>query len=193
MAFLHPDLLQTKVATAASRRSVLLGIAAALCAGACTGCHPPTSEGTIEPPPAPQFLKLSQSLTGHSDLDPLTAARLVDAFERLAPTVHDQFAALSLLSGDSPAALLAAAQTKGLDGAVLAIVAAWYTGSLGKEPHSGTVAYRDALMQRPVADALFPPTYAMGGPGWWTAPPPPVQSAQGFVEPSQSRRVRGTA
>lgn len=179
MAFLHPELLQAKVATAASRRSVLLGIAVALCAGACTGHHPHTSEGATEPPPAPEFLKLSQALTGHADLDALTAARLAEAFSQLSPAVHGQFAALSRLSGENPAALLAAAQAKELDGAVLAIIAAWYTGSLGKEPHSRTVAYRDALMQRPVADALFPPTYALGGPGWWTAPPPPVQAVRG--------------
>lgn len=179
MTFLHPDLLQTKVATAASRRSVLLGIAVALCAGACTGHGPHGSAADSEPPPAPQFLKLSQDLTGHADLDPLTAARLAEAFAIVAPAVHGQFAALSLLKGANPGALLAAAQGKGLDSAVLAIVAAWYTGSLGKEPHVRTVAYREALMQRTVADALFPPTYALGGPGWWTAPPPPVQAGQG--------------
>ncbi|WP_421846357.1 sugar dehydrogenase complex small subunit [Novosphingobium sp.] len=179
MTFLHPDLLQTKVATAASRRSVLLGIAVALCAGACSGRGPHGSPMESEPPPAPLFLKLSQDLTGHADLDALTAARLAEAFEIVAPAVHGQFAALARLKGDNPAALLAAAQAKGLDSAVLAIVAAWYTGSLGKEPHTRTVAYREALMQRPVADALYPPTYALGGPGWWTAPPPPVEAEPG--------------
>ena len=37
----------------------------------------------------------------------------------------------------------------------------------------------DTLMQRPVDDGLFPPTYAQGGPAWWTAEPPAAVRAHG--------------
>jgi hypothetical protein len=92
--------------------------------------------------------------------------------------VSAQFAALSALvrDGESASELLAAATAAGLRPAALALVAAWYTGTLGKGTHALTVSYRDALMQRPVADALTPPTYVGGGPAWWSAPPPDVGS-----------------
>ncbi len=172
------DWLDCPVSTPASRRHVLIGISVALFATACTERHPAAPRDRIDPAPDPAFLKLSIALTGKNDLDPLTAARLSAAFRQLAPDVHRQFASLARLHATAPEALLTAAESNSVKAAALAIVAAWYTGSLGKSPHSATIAYRDALMQRTVADAMYPPTYAAGGPGWWTAPPPAVNDGQ---------------
>lgn len=174
----HPDWLDCPVSTPTSRRSVLLGISVALFAAACSEQQSTVPRDIGDPVPDPGFLKLSKALTGKDDLNEVTAARLSAAFRRLAPEVHGSFASLARLHEDDPSALLAAAETHGLKAAALAIVAAWYTGSLGKAPRSATVAYRDALMQRPVADAMYPPTYAAGGPGWWTAAPPAVSPGQ---------------
>lgn len=167
------DLLDSPVSTPASRRSVLIGISVALFVAACGERRQKSAAAPIEPEPDPAFLALSRALTGKQDLDPLTAARLSDAFRRTAPDIHNRFADLARLTKSGPVSLLAL-DNHHLRAAALAIVAAWYTGSLGKGPRTVTVAYRDALMQRTVADAMYPPTYALGGPGWWTEAPPPV-------------------
>ncbi len=172
MRLSHPDWLETPVSTPATRRGVLIGMSAALFAAACAERHPEAVRRSETPSPDPRFLRLSKALTGHHDLDPRTADRLSAAFRGIAPDLHAKFAPLANLHEKDPMALLAVADDNGLKTAALAIVAAWYTGSLGKEPRTATVAYRDALMQRTVADAMYPPTYASGGPGWWTAPPP---------------------
>ncbi|SEM53072.1 Membrane bound FAD containing D-sorbitol dehydrogenase [Pseudoxanthomonas sp. GM95] len=133
-----------------------------------------TAAGTPEALPATdgKFLRLSQTLTGKADLNPVTAGRIDAAFAKLQPELHAQFAALALLAGTytEPATLVEAAGDA--KPAALAIIAAWYTGTVGKGIEAVTVAYRDALMQRPADDGLSPPTYAMGGPAWWVAPAP---------------------
>jgi fructose 5-dehydrogenase small subunit len=136
----------------------------------------PEDTVSSEPPADPRFMRLSALLTGHADLDPLTGVRLAIAFSMLAPNVHSRFPALAQLarSDMSPQDLLAVADQSGLKSVALAIVAAWYTGTAGAGTKAVTVSYRDALMQRPVEDALAPPTYALGGPAWWTAAPPDV-------------------
>lgn len=157
-----------------TRRGVLLGISVAMCVAACSEQPSDFVNSIAEPRPDPAFLRLSKSLTGHDDLDAVTAARLSAAFAAIAPDVHAQFDALCRLRATDPQSLLDASATHGLKFAALAIVAAWYTGSLDRDSNTETVAYHDALMHRPVADAMLPPTYALGGPGWWTDPPPDV-------------------
>lgn len=77
-----------------------------------------------------------------------------------------------LRPGLSPEALLNAAGAAGLRETLLAIVAAWYTGTVGHGTGAQLVAYKEALMYRPCADGLVVPTYCSDGPAWWTAPPP---------------------
>jgi fructose 5-dehydrogenase small subunit len=168
-----------KLSTIATRRAVIVGATVALFAAG--SCSPTAEQGTAGPtqlPPQsdPDFLRLSQALTGYADLDPITAARLSAAFAKVAPQHHARFRALleRARPGVSPKDLLALADTAHLAPTALAIVAAWYTGTAGSGVQAITVAYRDALMQGPVADALLPPTYAMGGAAWWTAEPPDV-------------------
>lgn len=161
----------------APTRRILLGFSLTLIAAACSKrAAIPLSALAAEPRPDPAFLALSQTITGHADLSPLTAARLSSAFADIAPAVQPHFSTLERLirSDMSPDDALAVADSAGLKPVALAIVAAWYTGTAGSGPKAVTVSYHDALMQRPVADALSPPTYALGGPAWWTASPPEV-------------------
>lgn len=157
-----------------SRRSVLLGMSVAFFAASCAEHPDESGRPASEPALDPAFLALSRSLTGHPDLDPLTAARLSDAFRSIAPEVHARFGDLSRLRVSDPQALLRAAAAHGLKAAALAIVAAWYIANLGRGPRNATVVYRDALMQRPLADAMLPSAYALRGLAWWTARPPDV-------------------
>jgi hypothetical protein len=133
-------------------------------------------DAVVNAPADPAFHALSQSLTGYDDLDPVISARTAQAFRQLFPQLAAGFAPLATLAKQNAKAdaLLTAASAAGYREAALAIVAAWYTGTVGNGQAAKSIAYADALMNRPVADALFPPTYQLGGPAWWTAAPPPV-------------------
>jgi hypothetical protein len=159
-----------------SRRAFLLGAGSAVLLMACGKLVPAGPQRSLLPLGDPAFMHLSQVLTGKMDLDPVTAARMADAFGKLYPKMSAQFAGLAKLAAHAtnPASLIeASGEAKPT---ALAIIASWYTGTVGSGTQAVTLAYRDALMQRPVADALWPPTYARGGPGWWTATPPDVAS-----------------
>lgn len=161
-----------------TRRDFLIGAGSVAFLVACGG-NALTAVGAPGPSAVadPQFLQLSRVLTGKTDLNTATAARIDAAFAKLQPELHAQFPTLARLAerATDPAALVeAAGEAKP---AALAIIAAWYTGTVGKGINAITVSYRDALMQRPADDGLSPPTYAMGGPAWWIAPvPAPVRS-----------------
>lgn len=162
-----------------SRRGFLVALGSASLLAACGGKVPQAATVTAAQPARtdPSFLSLSQALTGKRDLNPATADRIEKAFATLQPDLHAQFPALTALvaQASGPQALLAAAGSA--KPAALAIITAWYTGTVGKGTHAVTVSYRDALMQRPVDDGLYPATYAHGGPAWWTAEPPaPVRA-----------------
>jgi len=79
----------------------------------------------------------------------------------------------------------------------LAIVAAWYTGTVAGNPANGTksivVAYAEALMYRTVADGQVVPTYCNYGPLWWLkAPPPILVSAPVAPKPAPAPATTGT-
>lgn len=155
-----------------SRRFFLVGAGSALVLVASGRALSLGGGGPASPAVDPAFLRLSQALTGKTDLEPMMAARIADALRTSDPPTYARVAELSRLANRvaEPSALLEAAGEAKL--AALAIVAAWYTGTVGSGTGAVTVAYRDALMQRPVADALSPATYALGGPAWWVASPP---------------------
>jgi len=123
-----------------------------------------------------EFLALSRALTGHRDLHPRTAGRMLAAFQRTDAAVYAALPALSRLprDGQSATELSRSAQAAGLGDAALAVVTAWYTGTVGSGAKVEVVAYAEALMYWPVRDAMPPPSYVLGGPAWWVAPPPPV-------------------
>ncbi len=160
-----------------TRRRFLLAVGSASLLAACQGKVPVAGVDTArDAAPATQanagFLQLSQALTDKHDLDPATADRIEKAFATLQPDLHAQFPALIALAGQASGAHALLAAAGDATPAALAIITAWYTGTVGKGVHAVTVSYRDALMQRPVDDGLFPATYAQGGPAWWTAAPP---------------------
>jgi hypothetical protein len=122
----------------------------------------------------PGFLHLSKVVTGHTDLDATTASRLMAALRRADATFIDHATGLAHLiqDGQTPEALLAAADTAGLRDTMLTLVAAWYTGTVGHGQQAEMVSYAEALMYRPVSDGLPVPTYCLNGPLWWPGAPP---------------------
>jgi hypothetical protein len=123
------------------------------------------------------FYQASQVLTGYDDLDPVTAQRISTALIAQDPAIEAALITLGTLvkSPDNQItaeALLAAAKQAGVGDAALAVVAAWFKGTVGHGQSAVLVAYREALMYRPASDGLIVPTYCGNGPLWWTAPIP---------------------
>ncbi|MEJ5155613.1 sugar dehydrogenase complex small subunit [Gluconobacter wancherniae] len=124
---------------------------------------------------ADAFMAVSRAAIGpQQHLNPTIARRLQ---ETMAEHLQGFGAALTRLeplarqNADTDA-LGKAAEEAGLHDTLRAIIAAWYTGSISNTMNAPMVAYYEALMYRPVADALPVPTYCFGVPGWWTATPP---------------------
>lgn len=158
-----------------TRRGFLLAVGSVSLLAACRDKAPAVAAPAATAPAAKTdtaFLELSHALTGKTDLDPATADRIEQAFAHLQPELHAQFPTLVTLAGQVTGAQALIAAAGDAKPAALAIITAWYTGTVGKGVHAVTVSYRDALMQRCVDDGLSPPTYAHSGPAWWTAEPP---------------------
>ena len=166
--------------TGVTRRTVLLGIAAVAAETTLLSWPSANQAQALAAPSASTpladtgFLKLSQALTGHTDLNAETAERIYAAMAKLETQFTAQAGTLAGLTtqNTTPQALLEAAGTAGLRDQALGIVAAWYTGTVGKGTQAVVVSYAEALMYRPVNDALTVPTYCNFGPLWWTATPP---------------------
>ncbi len=121
------------------------------------------------------FLALSRALTGHTDLSPVTAQRIAAALAGDGPESLVALQKLGGLSGQaaSPEALMRAAQAAGLGEMAAAIVASWYKGTVDTKAGPVVVAYKEALMYRPVSDGTVVPTYCDFGPMWWQDQLPP--------------------
>jgi fructose 5-dehydrogenase small subunit len=170
--------------TLPQRRAVLaLVSAAALCF-----CFPESTRAAdaVETP-SDAFLLLSKLLTGFPDVNPQLAIRLREALVDVDSSTSSAVTRLVPMGLRAPddSTLMMSARNAGLGEAALAVVAAWYTGTVGSGAHAEVVAYADALMYRTVADGLAPPTYALGGPAWWVAAPPPAG-----VSPPKAEQVQ---
>ena len=131
-------------------------------------------QGAPDTPEEASFLRFSRAITGHADLNPHTSRRIHAAMRGASADFLQQSARLAELATEAngPEALLASATSAGLRDTALAIVAAWYTGSVGDDSDAVVVSYQEALMYRPVLDAQTVPTYCTYGPAWWVADPP---------------------
>jgi len=147
----------------------------------------PTSEALAE------FLRFSQAITAHADIDTETATRIYIAMQRASADFPAQMRKLAAMvsAGSDADAVLASATAAQLRETALAVVAAWYTGSVGSDSNATVVSYADALMFRPVADAQTPPTYCGFGPGWWTVAPPPVGVSAPVERPTEPPPTTG--
>jgi hypothetical protein len=163
-----------------TRRSFLLGTAAII---GIAGAVPALAETQ-----GYDFLALSRAVTGHGDLNVQTASRIHAAMTASDPGFSARAGQLAMLAGShaDPTALLAAAEGAGLRDTMLAIVSAWYTGTVGTGSQTVVVSYADALMYWPVRDGLTVPTYCSNGPLWWTRPVPPADVTS-LASPGQPR------
>lgn len=195
---------KVKLTGGISRRHILIGLAA-LVAEAGFWSNPlfsnaqtPAAPAAAPPPPSPEalaFLNFSKRITGHADLKTDTGVRIEAAMRKTYPDFAAQSARLGALLQDGlePKALLVAATDAGLRDLTLAIVAAWYTGTIGKGKQAVVVSYAEALMYQPVSDGQTVPTYCNYGPLWWTKAPPAIRvSAPVAPAPAPAPATTGT-
>jgi hypothetical protein len=178
------------------RRAILLGIAAVavetglsgypnLLAAQTAGIGASTAPA-VAPVADAGFLLLSQRLTDHANVSPVTAQRIRDALIPAGVKQAAQVDQLVALANQHTTAesLLEAATQVGLKDLALGIVAAWYTGTVGLGTSAVMVAYEEALMYQPVRDGLTVPTYCNFGPLWWTGMPPDVAQMPADASPA---------
>lgn len=203
---MHDSTPSDAAAPRITRRHALIGLAALL-AQAGFWSNPLSAampSGAVAASPAPGsmlFYTLSQAITGHQQLRAETAARIEQAMRSNVPGFAGHLPKLgALVKSGQPARELLAAATDAhpaLRELALAIVAAWYTGTVTGNPANGTksivVAYAEALMYRTVADGQVVPTYCNYGPLWWLkAPPPILVSAPVAPKPAPAPATTGT-
>lgn len=189
-----------------TRRHALIGLAALLAqagfwSNPLSAAMPSSTAAPKAVPGSMLFYTLSQAITGHQDLPTETAARIEQAMRTNVPGFAGHLPALGALvkTGQPAKDLLAAATATdaSLRELALAIVAAWYTGTVAGNAAQGTksivVAYAEALMYRTVADGQVVPTYCNYGPLWWLkAPPPVLVSAPVAPKPAPAPATTGT-
>lgn len=179
-----------------SRRDVLMtGMGAAVTYGVTHGIAG-AAETQAAPAPgtdpvATQFMAVSRLLTDRPALDlrignALYAGIVQSNADRQAQisTLHD------LMSKEqfSSATAFAAAAEKAdpaLKDVIHDILTGWYRGVADGK----VVVYRSALMFDITKDAVYPKTYATGGPFYWTTQPPEVDRPTGHPALSPSKFV----
>lgn len=133
---------------------------------------PASAHETVPQQEDNQFLAVSRVLTGYSDLDPILSSRLKRALAGIFPDVVRQVCSMATTLDQNTTSDLLMANAGMAHDALLTVNAAWYMGSIQDRTNAPMVAYADALMYRPVKDALPVPTYCFAEPGWWSQPPP---------------------
>ncbi len=164
--------------TGFSRRDMLKGVGSAMVAATLLGfpflTQAETETATAAPVIFTQFFIVSQAITEHQDLSPGMSARIFNAFFHGNTQFSAQVTKLySLLQPNMRAKdFQALAKQNGLGDVLTSIITGWYTGTIKNGTDTTLVAYKDALMYRPVSDGLIVPTYCGNGPLWFTAAPP---------------------
>lgn len=174
-ALWHAPLKRRTVLTAFALAAVQAGIASTL------GWSPLALAASADID-AKGFFDVSRLLTGYDELDPETAVRIARALIAQQPTMAASLRNLAQLLAEpahqeSAEAFLAAAKKINEGDAALALVAAWFKGTVGHGETAVLITYKDALMYRSTSDGLIVPTYCGNGPLWWTAPIPDASAS----------------
>ncbi|MBB6484749.1 sugar dehydrogenase complex small subunit [Rhizobium lusitanum] len=158
-------------APAITRRSLLAGTTLLL-----AGLNVPKAFADTPSAAEAAFYIASSVLTDKRDLSPITSKRIFQILNADDSGFADKAIKLAVLAkaNVTGTSLKMAAAAAGLDAIAMKIVSTWYTGTVETAHGPVVVAYKDALMYRPVADGLTVPTYCNNGPMWWIGLPPEV-------------------
>lgn len=172
-----------------SRRDVLLaGMGAAVVSVTAHAAEPleTSAPGVAD---AAQFLTLSLRLTDRETLSPAIGnalyARIVQAVPERKEQISRLHALLQQKHFESAQALAKAAEQVDpvFKDVIHDIMTGWYRGVAAQK----VVVYRSALMFDITKDAVYPKTYATGGPFYWTSKPPevPLPTGEPGLSPSK--------
>lgn len=186
-----------------SRRDVLLGGMGTVAAGGLVSAraaepdaHASNVPGqpsllSVNDPLVKQFLDLSHRLTDRDALDEWIAAALCTNIVQSDAKRKEQLQGMhALLEGGkfasaSDFARAAEKHDPAFKDVIHDIMAGWYRGVANGK----VVVYRSALMFDITKDAVYPKTYAAGGPFYWTSKPPEVDPPKGQPALSPSKFV----
>ncbi|GBR05759.1 sorbitol dehydrogenase family protein [Acetobacter oeni] len=180
-----------------SRRDTLLaGMSAALAGSigvAVAQDQQPSDQrsSNTEDLPVEEFMALSRRLTDRAELDQrigdALCAGIVHGNAARAEQIHALHDLLTKGNFASASEFAHAAETqdKAYKDVVHEIMTGWYRGVADGK----VVVYRSALMFDITKDAVYPKTYASGGPFYWTAKPPEVAVPTGQPAMSPSKFV----
>lgn len=186
-----PNAIRLNQSTRLMRRDVLLSGIGALAAWGGMGAAPvlaDTAPAPVQDPGVARFMDVSHCLTDRTELDPAVGAALYAGMVQATPERAAQVANLYELKATkrliTAAELAKAAEKadKSLKDAIHDIMVGWYRGVAGGK----VVVYRSALMFDITKDAIYPKTYAAGGPFYWTSKPPEVARPTGLPALSPS-------
>jgi hypothetical protein len=123
-----------------------------------------------------EFHLFSLAITRRSDLSTVTSGRMFEILNRPNEIGPEKLGSLIALAqtNKTPEALKSAAVAAGVEAEFTRVLTAWYTGTLDTTDGPVVLAYKEALMYRPVADGMTVPTYCNKGPMWWTGLPPEI-------------------
>jgi hypothetical protein len=123
------------------------------------------------------FMKVSLFATGRSKLDPEIGAALLAALREsdttFAAAVDDLAADAASGKYSAVEALEAAVRGTPKHAALLALVSAWYTGSVPVNGKERFITLQDALLYQPIADGSHIPGNCAGATNSWADQPSP--------------------
>lgn len=112
------------------------------------------------------FMKVSTTLTGKSDLNPITSERIFRAMGGHSRKYLEPLERLAGKLGQPPSTWADADRSTAAD-----IMRAWYLGKVGDGPGAEVVSYEHSLMYDAVSGALEPRTFCASQPGYWAEKP----------------------
>lgn len=179
-----------------SRRDVLLtGMGAAVTYGVASGvagaADAPSAPAQGADPVAAQFMAVSRLLTDRPTLDLRIGNALYAGIVQSDAGRQAQISKLhDLMSTQQfPSATAFAAAAEKADPALKDVIHDILTGWYRGVADGKVVVYRSALMFDITKDAVYPKTYATGGPFYWTTQPPEVDRPTGHPALSPSKFV----
>ncbi|MNO64733.1 Fructose dehydrogenase small subunit precursor [compost metagenome] len=152
-------------AFALSRRRLLAAACVAAAAGLlpCPAMAAVTAQAEIE---LAIFMRLSQRLTGRSNLDKRIGQRLYRTLAQRDTALSQSLGELQARLGDDPASW-----TERQQWLARQILRGWYLGVIGDGPGADLVIYEKALMFVALDDVAVPRSYCPNRPGFWAAQP----------------------
>lgn len=171
-----------------SRRDALLGGLGLSVSGVVTAAQAQTAQNAEQSGDIGRFMAVSLRLTDRTALDSRIGTALYAGIVHANPDRQAKIQVLAtLLDTQKPAtaaefAHAAEHEDPSLKEVIHDILAGWYRGVANGK----VVVYRSALMFDITKDAVYPKTYATGGPFYWVSKPPEVERPTGHPALSPS-------